>query len=150
SRDRDVSGGQTASSTGLGCSRDAATVTNSVPPRLDFGDARVTVERAVDLDADAGGRGRAEVDGALDQVVAGDAGQRDPGAPVPALQGESGDAVLAESHAIGGLDRAGVVILDGIDDDVIDGLAAVEVDLDPVGEAVGGGVVPAAVVTPVG
>ena len=55
-----------------------------------------------------------------------------------------------EGHRVGRLDRVGVVVLDRIDDDVIDRLAAVEVDLDPVGPRVGGGVVPAAADAPVG
>ena len=56
---------------------------------------------------------------------------------------------MAEGHGLGRLDRTGVVVLEGIDDDVIDGLAAVEVDLDPVGIAIGGRVDPAAAITPI-
>src|ERR1700694_1366633 len=67
----------------------------------------------------------------------------------PFLHGEGGDAVLAEGHGLGRLDRTGVVVLEGIDDDVIDGLAAVEVDLDPVGIAIGRSVVPTAAITPI-
>ena len=56
---------------------------------------------------------------------------------------------MAEGHGLGRLDRTGVVVLEGIDDDVIDGLAAVEVDLDPVGIAIGRSVVPTAAITPI-
>src|SRR5207253_11249192 len=115
---------------------------------LDLGDAGVGSQRIGDTDADAIGSGGGEVDGTLDQVVAADGAESDPGSAIPALHGEVGDAVEAEGHAVGRLDRTGVVVLDRVDDDVIDGLAAVEVDLDPVRIGIGGSVDPAAAITP--
>ncbi len=70
-------------------------------------------------------------------------------APLQPCDREVGDAVAAEGQRVGGLDRIGVVVLHRIDDDPVDGLAAVEIDLHPVREDVGGGVVPAAAVAPV-
>src|SRR6185503_14348141 len=67
-----------------------------------------------------------------------------------ALYSKRGNAVQAERHRIGWLDRVGVVVLHRIDDDVIDRLAAAEVDLHPVGPCTGGGIVPAAADAPVG
>src|SRR5438105_14150435 len=82
-------------------------------------------------------------------MVAADGAENDPGGAIPALDGEGGDAVEAEGHAVGRLDRTGIVVLDRVDDDVIDGLAAVEVDLDPVRIGIGGSVDPAAAITPI-
>ena len=82
-------------------------------------------------------------------MVAADGAESDPGSAIPALHGEVGDAVEAEGHAVGRLDRTGVVVLDRVDDDVINGLAAVEVDLDPIGIGIGRGVDPAAAITPI-
>ncbi len=105
-------------------------------PGFDFGDAGVAGKRGGDVDADTVGRVGGEIHRALDQVVAADAAQRHPGRAVPALHGKRGDAVQRERHRVGRLDRVGVVVLDRIDDDVIDRLAAVEVDLHPVGPGV--------------
>jgi len=132
------------------CKRRCRQVDRPGAPGFDLGDAGVTGERGGDVDADAVGRVRGEIHRALDQCVAADAAQRDPGCAVPALHGKRGDAVQAERHRVARLDRVGVVVLHRIDDDVIDRLAAAEVDLHPVGPCVAGGIVPAPADAPVG
>src|SRR6185369_8056046 len=64
--------------------------------------------------------------------------------------GKCRDAVQAEGHRVGRLDWVGVVVLERINNDVINRLAAVEVDLHPVGPGVAGGIVPAPADAPVG
>src|SRR6185369_14636836 len=118
----------------------------SISPSFDLGDAGEGSEGGGDADADLAGGEGSEGNGALDQGVAADGGERDPLGALPALDGEGGDAVETEGHAVGGLDRIRIVVLQRIDDDAIDGFAAVEADRHGVGEGIAGAVVPAAAV----
>src|SRR5262249_14705328 len=92
-----------------------------VSPSLDFGQERIpAVGRGLDDNPDLARGGRREGHRALDQLVTGDRGKRYPGRTVPGLHVECGDAALGESHRVVGFDRAGVVVLYAVDDDVID------------------------------
>ncbi len=68
----------------------------------------------------------------LTRLLPADAAQRDPCRAVPTLHLEVGDAVLAEGESGRWIDRAREVVLHRIHDDVVDRLAAAEVDLHPV------------------
>src|ERR1700680_317532 len=120
-----------------------------ISPSFDFGDAGVAVERIGDVDTNAIGGIGGEVDGPFDQVVAADRAPDEPGSAVPALHGEVSQSPCGECHGVGRFDRIRRVILHRIDHDVIDELAASEVDLDPIRESTGGGVVPTTSIAPI-
>ena len=61
---------------------------------------------------------------------------------------EGGHAVEREGLVIRRVDRVGVVVLQRAKDDLVDGLLAVEDDLHPIREGVGGGAFPAAALAP--
>src|SRR5207245_2861186 len=88
-------------------------------------------------------RDRAERELAPHLIIARNAaaGYRRPGRAVPVLHVEGSDAVVAERHAQRRLDRVlGVLLRNHVD--LIDRLAAVEIDFDPVREAGAGPVQP--------
>ncbi len=116
---------------------------------LDFGRTRPAVRCPGDVDAHAIGRIGRKIYRAFDQIVAGDRGQRDPAAAVPALHGKVAQAIVIERHGVGRLGRRPVDILHRVHDCLRNALLAVEIDLQPIREGIAATrTVPAATAAP--
>src|SRR6185436_1043802 len=111
---------------------------NDVGPGFNFRDARYAVYSSIGYYANLRGCQGRESDLLPDEIIAGDgaAGNGGPGAAGPILHSERSGSIVRECLRGIGISLCLVIISVGEDVDLSDHLRAVEVDLDPGGQAV--------------